>query len=92
MSLAIGRNTDEPVRFLHSAVGLTPEDVYFFVSVEGYWYPATRDGLISDLSSGVYAVPAGAGETRVLRWFDDADRAEELGGIRVTLTTKGADP
>lgn len=73
MSFPIGRDI-EPVRFLHSAVGLAPEDVYLFRSVEGYWYPATQDGIVPGLCSGVYAVPAGVGETRVLDWFDDAER------------------
>lgn len=73
MSFPIGRDI-EPVRFLHSAIDLAPEDVYLFRSVEGYWYPATQDGIVSGLSSGVYAVPDGVGETRVLDWFDDAER------------------
>lgn len=91
MTFPIVRDT-EPVRFLHSAVGLVPKDAYLFVSVEGYRHPAMRDGTVSGLSSGAHAVPAGAGETRVLCWFNDAGHTEELGGIRLMSTTKGGDP
>ena len=89
VSLDFRPGAAQPVRFLHSARGLTHEDIYFFANVDGFWYPSDRDRILADLTMGIYLMPTDVDGTHALHWFDDSDEAEELGGTRVVLTARG---
>lgn len=78
-----------PVRFVHSALGLTHDDIYFFANIDGFWYPSDRNHVLADLTKGVHLVPTHANGTYALHWFDNIDDAEEVGGIRAILTMRG---
>lgn len=91
MTFDLAPGATSPVRFLHSAVGLTHDDIYFFANIDGFWYPTTRDRILADLTKGVYLIPTDIKGTYALHWFDSDEEAEELGGIRATLSMRGGD-
>ena len=88
MTYDLSPGATSPVRFVHSALGLTHDDLYFFANVYGYWYPADRGRILSDLTKGVYLIPTGDEGTFALHWFDSGDEAEELGGVRVDISMR----
>lgn len=89
MTLDLRPGASSPARFVHSARNLTHDDKYMFAVIEGYYYPADRSGIYSDLSMGLYMLPAeGANGTHVFHWFDSDVEAEEAGGTRAVFTMR----
>ena len=89
LSLDVRPGAAGPVRFLHSALGLTHKDIYFFANIDGYWYPSDRERVLADLSKGIFLIPTDVNGTYALHWFDSSDEAEAAGGTRVTLNMRG---
>ncbi|SPO01314.1 uncharacterized protein DNG_03990 [Cephalotrichum gorgonifer] len=90
LAIDVRPGASNPVRLLHSAVGLTHEDIFLFMGIEGYWYPYSREGAPA---GGLFLIPTEGGEedASVLRWFVNPAEAEELGGKAVTLATRGSE-
>ena len=81
----IGASHSDGVYFAHSAVPFTGDNVYLFISAEGFWLPITSHGVAP---GSAYAVRTSVAETFVIKWFANETAARSVQARKIILATR----